>query len=121
MSVYVKTQSDATPISNSTEVVSRQIQNEYHNLTLWIFKYGRVVNYRISNYISNPLTALKTYNMFHPNDTKPLCRRYYTQYNGPSAAFDFIIEEDGQVSIKPMVNLAKGTPINVDVTFIQAA
>lgn len=34
MSVYVKTQSDATPISNSTEVVSRQIQNEYHNLTL---------------------------------------------------------------------------------------
>lgn len=120
MSVYVKTNSGESLITNSTQIVDRTIENTNYNLILYIMKYGKIVNYRISSYIGVALTANKTYSPFKPGDTKPLHRRYYTFYDGPSLAFDFTIESDGTVSIIPMVNIAKDSPINVDVVFLQA-
>lgn len=120
MSVYVKTSSGESLITDSTQIIDRTIENTNYNLILYIMKYGMIVNYRISSYIGVSLTANKTYSPFKPADTKPRHRRYYTCYNGPSLAFDFVIESDGTVSIIPMVNIEKNAPINVDVTFLQA-
>lgn len=120
MSVYVKTQSNATLITNSTEIINRSIENTNYNLILYIMKYGKIVNYRISSYIGIALTAGKTYSPFKPADTIPIHRRYYTLYHNPSLAFDFVIDIDGTVSIIPAVNIAKNSPINIDVVFLQA-
>ncbi len=120
MSVYVKQNSGVTPITNSTQIINRNIENTNYNLILYIMKYGKIVNYRISSYIGISLTANKTYSPFKPQDTKPLYRRYYTFYSSPSLVFDFVIDLDGTVSILPLVNIAKNEPINVDVVFLQA-
>lgn len=119
MSVYVKSANSAYPISNTTEFVSRSIENSTYGLTLYIMKYGRVVNYRISNYIQISLTNGKTYSPFKPADTLPIYRRYYSYYTNSSLVFDFVIDEDGTVSILPLVNIAKNSPINIDVCFFQ--
>lgn len=120
MSVYVKQNSGVTPITNSTQIINRNIENANYNLTLHIMKYGKIVNYNISNYIGISLTDNKTYSPFKPADTIPLHRRYYVFYQNPSLIFDFVIELDGTVSIIPQVTIAKGAPINVDVVFLQA-
>lgn len=120
MSTYVKTSSGPSLITNSTEIVNRSIENTNYNLILYIMKYGKIVNYRISSYISIALTAGKTYSPFRPADTIPIYRRYYTLYQNPSLAFDFVIDLDGTVSIIPAVTIAKGSPINIDVVFLQA-
>ena len=119
MSVYVKATNTAYPISNTAEFVSRTIENSRYGLTLHIMKYGRIINYRISNYVQITLTAGKTYSPFKPADISPMYKRYYTYYQNPSLVFDFVIDEDGTVSILPLVNIEKNAPINIDVCFFQ--
>lgn len=119
MSVYVKTKDTACPISNTTEFVVRSIENSGYGLTLYIMKYGRVVNYRISNYIQITLTAGKTYSPFKPANILPMYKRYYSYYQNASLVFDFVIEENGTVSILPLVDIKKNSPINIDVCFFQ--
>ena len=120
MSTYIKTSSGPAPVTNSTQIVNRSIENANYNLILYIMKYGKIVNYRISSYIGITLTAGKTYSPFKPSDTIPMFKRYYPFYHNPSLVFDFVIDLDGTVSILPNVNIAKGSPINIDVVFLQA-
>ena len=119
MSVYVKTKDTACPISNTTEFVVRTIENSGYGLTLYIMKYGRVVNYRISSYVQITLTAGKTYSPFKPANILPMYRRYYPYYQNASLVFDFVIDENGTVSILPIVDIKKNSPINIDVCFFQ--
>jgi hypothetical protein len=120
LSIYIKNDDlsiGLKKVNNQLAVKTRTIEGSY--LTAQVVEYGNLVWFRISANTKTTLNKGTEHKPFNISSSAPLFSVYRRIAIDELKSFNFKIDQSGQVTIIPNVQIPEGTGINVSELYLK--